>query len=408
MKLSSITKGSLKQQGYKSVITTVLLIVFVVIAGCTPTIDISQAANLDNIAKPSIVTETTPYDENLLVSIYEQAIPSIVKIETVTEKVTEAFGPFDFGPFQQKGQGSGFVIDNKGHVLTNNHVVYDASSVNISIYNGDVFKAEIIGTDRENDLALLKVDLDKLGDIIPLPLGDSDKVKPGQMAIALGSPFGLEGSITVGIISAVNRSIPSTTQRLITDMFQTDAAINPGNSGGPLLNSKGEVIGINTAIEASSNGIGFAIPINTAISLLPALLEGGEVDSPWLGIKAMAIDKELSNKLELFTDSGVYVIEVIPDSPAEQAGLRGSGTDERGQPTFGGDVISDVDEQTVVSVEDLLTYFNGKKPGDKVLLSIYRGDKNLTIEITLGEWPEQMPSSTESFSPDGFDWEPFK
>ncbi|MFC1977533.1 S1C family serine protease, partial [Chloroflexota bacterium] len=306
MRSSNVKRGRLIRLQCTSVIVAGLLIVLTVMTGCTPTAEISQAAKPENISNPPVVTLTAPYDENMLVSLYERAIPSVVKIEAVIEKETGTIGPFDFGPFQQKGQGSGFIIDNEAHVLTNNHVVDGTSSVKITLFGGDVLEAEIIGTDRENDLALLQVDPDKLGDVIPLPLGDSDKVKPGQMAIALGSPFGLEGSITVGIISAIGRSIPSTTQRLITDMLQTDAAINPGNSGGPLLDSKGEVIGINTAIEASSNGIGFAIPINTAVSLLPALLEGGEVGSPWLGIRAVAIDKELAKKLELPTDSGIY------------------------------------------------------------------------------------------------------
>jgi len=407
MRLSNLKRGRLMWRKYASVMAAVLLVALMVTTSCTPTTETSQTATSENSTNPSFIAPTTLYDENMLVSLYEQVIPSVVKVEAIIEQETEIIGPFQFGPFQKEGQGSGFVIDREGHILTNNHVVDGASSVEITILDGDVLEAEIIGTDRENDLALLKVDPDKLGSVLPLPLGDSDKIKPGQMAIALGSPFGLEGSITVGIISAVGRSIPSTTQRLITDMLQTDAAINPGNSGGPLLDSKGEVIGINTAIEASSNGIGFAIPINTAISLLPALLEGGEVGSPWLGIKGVAIDHELASRLELPVDSGVYIVEVIPDSPAEKEGLRGSGTNERGQPTFGGDIISDVDGQTVASVEDLIAYFNGKKPGDEVSLSIYRGDKTIIIKVTLGEWPEQIPSSETNPFPEDFDWGPF-
>jgi 2-alkenal reductase len=308
----------------------------------------------------------------------------------VVEGESESISPFDLGPFQQRGQGSGFIIDREGHILTNNHVVDNTSSVRIVLHDGDVLDAEVLGTDRENDLALLKTDPKNLGEIDALSLGDSDEIKPGQMAIALGSPFGLEGSITVGVISGTGRSLPSEAQRLITDIIQTDAAINPGNSGGPLLNSKGEVIGINTAIEVSATRIGFAIPINTAKSLLPALLEGGEVSSPWLGIKGMAINKELSDKLELPVDNGVYVIEVTPDSPAARAGLRGSGTDEGGDPTYGGDIIVDVDGQLVTEVEDLISYFNSKKPGDNISLTIYRGENTLSIELTLGEWPAQI------------------
>jgi S1-C subfamily serine protease len=396
-------------QKYGRIIAVALLLLLMVVPGCSPAAQVNQISPSETTSNnpASIATPTVLYDESTLVSLYQSAIQSVVKVEAIAKKGSQTIGPFQFGPFQREGQGSGFIIDIEGHILTNNHVVDGASSVKVTLHNGNVIDAKIVGTNRDNDLALLKVDSDKLGNITPLPLGDSDKVKPGQMAIALGSPFGLEGSITVGIISAIGRSIPSTTQRLITDTLQTDAAINPGNSGGPLLNSKGEVIGINTAIEASANGIGFAVPINTAKSLLPALLKGGEVSSPWLGIKGVAINHELANKLDLPVESGVYVIETISDSPAEKAGLRGSGTNEQGQPTFGGDIIIGVDGKAVTKVEDLTAYFNSKKPGDEVSLSIYRGDKNLAIEATLGEWPKQTPLSLDPVLPDEFKWGPF-
>jgi S1-C subfamily serine protease len=211
------------------------------------------------------------------------------------------------------------------------------------------------------------------------------------MAIALGSPFGLEGSITVGVISGLERAMPNAQERPITNMLQTDAAINPGNSGGPLLDSRGEVIGINTAIEASSSGIGFAIPINNASSLLPALLQGGEVSNPWLGISGTDIDQELASMLNLAVDHGVYMVSVLPGSPAEKAGLIPGGSDQ-GRPTSGGDIITAVDGHPVAKVADLLQYFNTKKVGDQVSLSVTRGDKTLTVAVTLGEWPKDMPS----------------
>jgi serine protease Do len=248
-----------------------------------------------------------------------------------------------------------------------------------------------VGTDRENDLALLKVDAGMISGISPLPWGDSDNVKPGQMAIALGAPFGLEGSITVGVISGLERALSGTQERPITNMLQTDAAVNPGNSGGPLLNSRGEVIGINTAIEASSSGIGFAIPINNASSLLPALLQGGEVSNPWLGINGTDVDQELASRLNLATDYGIYVVSVLPDSPAEKAGLIPGGSDQ-GMPTSGGDIITAVDGHPVAKTADLLEYFNTKKVGDQVSLSVIRGDETLTVAVTLGEWPIEMPS----------------
>jgi 2-alkenal reductase len=331
------------------------------------------------------------YNENTLVAIYERSIPAVVEVRTVTNDLSgvQDLFPFDFPIPEQIGQGSGFIIDDDGHILTNNHVVEGASEVSVILHDGRSLDTEVVGTDRESDLALLKVDPAELDGISPLILGDSDTAKPGQMAIALGSPLGLEGSITVGVVSGVGRSITSETRRPISRMIQTDAAINPGNSGGPLLNSKGEVIGINTAIQTS--GIGFAVPVNTAKSLLPDLLEGGEVKSPWLGISGIAINQELAETLSLPVDSGVYIVGVVPDSPAEEAGLRGSGSDERGRPTFGGDVIKAVDGEAVARVEDLIAYLNEKKPGEKISLSIVRGDESFTIDVTLGEWPENLP-----------------
>jgi 2-alkenal reductase len=247
-----------------------------------------------------------------------------------------------------------------------------------------------VGTDRESDVALLQVDTEKLGKVEPLLLGDSDIVKPGQMAVALGSPFGLDGSITIGIISGIGRSLSSAGQRPIPKIIQTDAAINPGNSGGPLLNSAGEVVGINTAIELSSTGIGFVVPINTVKSLIPALLKGGEVKNSWLGIRAVAISPNLVELLDLSVSSGIYVITIAAGSPAEKAGLIEGGSDDLGQLNRGGDVITDVDGIEVSAVEDLVAYLNEKEPGDKISLSIHRGGEYFTVELTLGEWPEEL------------------
>jgi S1-C subfamily serine protease len=335
------------------------------------------------LAGCSIVTEvpktstTSLYDENTMVTLYEKCIPAVVLINIITAD-------------NQQGQGSGFIIDNQGHILTNNHVVENTTDVKVVLHDGQTLGAEIVGTDRENDLALLKVDPSKLSPITPLPLGDSDKVKPGQMAIALGSPFELEGSITVGIISGVGRPLAGSSQRTITNILQTDAAINPGNSGGPLLNSSGEVVGINTAIETLSSGIGFAIPVNTAKSLLPELLKGGEVPTAWLGIQTIDIDEELVSELNLSVHSGIYVVNVTADGPAEKAGLKGGGLDQQGKLMPGGDIITAIDGKNISKVEDVLTYLNSKKPGDNVSLSVQRGNNVLTIQVTLGEWPESF------------------
>ncbi len=266
----------------------------------------------------------------------------------------------------------------------------NAKSVSIILHNGDELDATIVGTDPQSDLAIISVDPTKVGTITVMTLGDSDGVRPGQMAIAMGSPYGLEGSITVGVVSGLGRALSSVTSRTIPNMIQTDAAINPGNSGGPLLNSKGEVVGINTAIEASSAGIGFAIPINTAKARLSALLAGGELKAAWLGITGMALDKTLADKIGLTISKGVYVISTTPGSPAEKAGLKGSGQDAQGVPNKGGDIITAVDGVSVGKVEDMLTYFNTKKPGDTVTLTINRDGKDTQVKATLGEWPANL------------------
>jgi S1-C subfamily serine protease len=344
--------------------------------------------------QPAAAASTLPaaslYDEEALVALYSQSIPAVVEIKTVVSGNESSFGMF--GTPDVRGQGSGFIVDTEGHILTNNHVVDGASSVDVVLHSGETLTVQVVGTDRENDLALIKVDPSKISGISPLPWGDSDMVKPGQMAIALGSPYGLEGSITVGIISGLERGLAGTQTRSIPNVLQTDAAINPGNSGGPLLDSKGEVIGINTAIEASSNNIGFAIPINNAKSLLPALLQGGEVSTPWLGISGTEIDATLAAELNLATDHGVYVVSVVPGSPAEEAGLIPGGSDQNG-PTSGGDIITAIDGRNVNAVSDLLQYLNAKEVGEQVSLTVVRGGETITVAVTLGEWPEDVPLS---------------
>ena len=358
-------------------LVAVALPLSLVLSGCAASTPLTLAppavSPKEPVTAPSALPVVSLYDEEAIVTLYNQTIPAVVEIRAVV----------------RRGQGSGFIVDKEGHILTNNHVVDGASSVNVTLHSGETLDAQVVGTDRENDLALLKVDAGKISSISPLPWGNSDNVKPGQMAIALGSPFGLEGSITVGIISGVERVMASAHERSITNMLQTDTAINPGNSGGPLLDSKGEVIGINTAIQPSSNGIGFAIPINNAKSLLPALLQGGEVSTPWLGISGTEIDQTLASKLDLATDHGIYVVSVMPDSPAEKAGLVPGGSDQ-GSPTSGGDIITAINGREVTAVSGLLQYLNTKKVGEQVSLTVIRGDETIVVEVTLGEWPQDI------------------
>jgi len=355
-----------------------------VLSGCIFSSGVDEVnRDISTVNGTEQVTPYVLYDENKVISLYENAIPSVVTI--IVE--LEINGDFS-STFPHGSQGSGFIIDDQGHIVTNYHVVEEAANITVVLYDDRHLEAEVLGTDRESDIALLQVGRDMIGDIESLVLGDSDDVKAGQMAIALGSPFGLDGSITVGVISGVGRSLSIGSLRPNPDIIQTDAAINPGNSGGPLLNSIGEVIGINTAIETSSTGIGYAVPINTIKSLLPTLLRGGEVKNPWLGISAVRVRSDLVELLNLPISSGIYVITVVAGSPADEAGLVQSGYDDLHQPNRGGDILTAVDGIEIYAVEDLVAYLNEKEPGDAVSLLIFRDSDYLTIEVTLGEWPD--------------------
>lgn len=365
-------------------VSLILIILVVVVSSCAQTGKVDKVdSDSPTIKTAEEVIPPNQYNEDSIVALYEKSIQAVVTL--IVE--TEINGSFGFVT-PQEGQGSGFIINDQGHIITNNHVVEDSTKITVILHDDRRLEAEVVGTDRESDIALLQIKTETLGKIEPLLLGDSDNIKPGQMAIALGSPFGLDGSITIGIISGVGRSLGSASQRPNPEIIQTDAAINPGNSGGPLLNSIGKVIGINTAIEVSSTGIGFVVPINTVKSLLPELLKGGEVKNPWLGIGAVAINPNLSALLELPLSSGIYVVNITADSPAEQAGLIESGNDDLGQPNPGGDIITHIDRIEVSTVDDLVAYLNDKAPGDKIILSIQRGSDDFIIEVTLGEWPE--------------------
>ncbi len=417
-KKSLIQKWIGKPAGRPAMLLVVLLMVAtLLISGCAVAAGSTKAPT--PISPPSSTAVVTPaaplYDEATTVALYENSIPAVVQIESSVDIASKLPAPFNFGLPRQEGLGSGFFIDDQGHILTNNHVVDGATGIKVVLNDGTKLDAKVVGTDRNNDLALVKVDTSGLSNIKYLPLGDSSKVKPGQMSIALGSPFGLQGSITVGVISGIGRAIPGSGSRTITNIIQTDAAINPGNSGGPLLNSRGEVIGINTAIEAQGSGVGFAVPINTAKMLLPELLKGGSIKTAWLGIEGMPVSKDLAQKLNLKADKGVYVVGVMPNSPAEKAGLIEAGRNSRNEPTAGGDIITAVDDTPVTRVEDMLTYFNGKRPGDKVTLSVQRGDQQIKVPVELGEWPENLNALTgnkQGQTPNedngqGFDFGPF-
>lgn len=331
------------------------------------------------------------YDEQAVVALFDRANPAVVEIEVTQSSPSR----FRFA-IPQGGQGSGFLVDTEGHILTNYHVVQDATRIQVILADGRTLEAQVAGTSPADDIALLKVDPQAVEGIAPLPMGDSSAAKPGQMAIAMGSPFGLKSSITVGVVSGINRVRTGILSRPITGMLQTDASINPGNSGGPLLNSLGEVIGINTAIETSpdgATGIGFAVPINTAKDLMTRFLENSTVKRPWLGISGTALTPALADLLDLDTSVGVYVVTVMPDSPAQGVGLRGGGLGVDGRPSAAGDIITAVDGRAVKSVEELVSYFNTLQPGDAVALTIIRAGHILQVTVVLGEWPDSFGSS---------------
>ena len=323
------------------------------------------------------------FDENQVQAIFNASAPAVAKVETSTS----SSAPFSF---RQRGQGSAFLIDDEGHFLTNYHVVDGASRVVVILESGDRLRGDVLGSDAANDLAVIAVDADEVADIAPLVFADSDQVRPGQLAIALGSPFGLQGSITLGVVSGTGRSLPSVTQRPILNMIQTDAAIFPGNSGGPLLNSGGLVIGINTAVASRGNeSLGFAVPSNTAVQIIERLTAGTQVSRPWLGVSLLTLDSETAEDLGLPRSTGVLITDVVSGSPAENAGLV-AGRTQQGLPSADADVIFGVDDAEVEDVNDLIAHFNGKSPGDEVTLKIHRQGRTVEIQVVLGDWPDTL------------------
>ena len=323
-------------------------------------------------------------EEQNNIAIYKRVLPSVVNITSKSLVFN-----FFYGTVPQEGQGSGFVLDKAGHVLTNFHVVEGANrGIQVMLSNKRPYSAKVIGTDKVHDLALLQIDAPNLQ---PVTLADSGDLAVGQKVYAIGNPFGLNGTMTRGIISSI-RSIRGSEGAPIEDAIQTDAAINPGNSGGPLLNSRGEVIGINTMIASNGadqrSGIGFAIPINTAKAVLADLTRYGRVKRPSLGIVSYAIGPDLASQMGLAVDAGVLVQKVIPGGAAERAGLHGGSQQAYVGNTpilLGGDLIVAVDGQEVTDPQDINALMDKHQAGDIVSVTIYRGRKEMTLKLILGE-----------------------
>jgi S1-C subfamily serine protease len=323
-------------------------------------------------------------EEQNNIAVYKRVLPSVVNITS-----RQVVFNFFYGAVPQEGQGSGFILDRSGHVLTNNHVIDGANrGIDVQLSNKHHYTAKVIGTDKVHDLALLQIDAPNLE---PVTLADSAGLAVGQKVYAIGNPFGLGGTMTRGIISSI-RTLPGSGGARIDDAIQTDAAINPGNSGGPLLNSHGEVIGINTMIASNgadqSSGIGFAIPINTAKAVLSDLTRFGRVKRPSLGIVSYAIGPDLAQQMGLGADYGVLIQRVIPGGAAERAGLHGG--NERAyvgntEILLGGDLIIAIDGREITDPQDIGSLLERHQAGDTISVTILRGRSQMTLKLILGE-----------------------
>ncbi len=370
----------------------------VVLPSATPT-PVPTAVPTPTAAPPQVTPVPTTEPANALEAqveaVYERAAPAVVNI-TVRSIAYDFF----MRPVPQEGTGSGFLYDDQGHIVTNYHVVENAEEVMVTLADGRTFPAEVVGTDPSTDLAVIRIDAEDLPD--PIPLGDSDQLKVGQFVVAIGNPFGQEGTLTVGVISALGRVIQSPDGRFIGEAIQTDAAINPGNSGGPLLDLHGRVIGVNSQIispSRASAGIGFAVSSNTVRRVVPHLIAEGRYPHPWLGVQLLDLTPERARifreaGMEIPVDEGVLVIEVVQGSPADQAGIRGGDRMVRiGRYTIplGGDVIVSINGQPIANLKDLTVYLETEtQVGQTIEVGLIRDGQEMTVQVTLAERPAKI------------------
>ena len=317
-----------------------------------------------------------------LVEIFEKSEPGVVSVNIQREGI-DSLG----------GIGSGFVFDKKGHIITNAHVIQNAQKIIVTFLDGRSYNAKVIGEDKFTDIAIIKVNAD-LSLLQPLKLGDSSSLKVGESIAAIGNPFGLSGSMTSGIVSQLERLLPSGTGYAIPDVIQTDAAINPGNSGGPLIDMNGDVMGINTAIQSATGeftGVGFAVPAQTVKKIVPILINEGEYEHPWIGISGRDIDPDLAKILDVDEAIGFLIISIVEDSPAHKAGLIGTTESVTINGTtylIGGDIILAVDNIDVRRIDDILIHLQREKTiGDEMVLNILRDDKIIEVIVTLQSRP---------------------
>jgi 2-alkenal reductase len=332
-------------------------------------------------------SESTGVVPGALEALYRQVNPGVVNVQVFISS----------GGMTGEGAGSGFILDEDGRIVTNNHVVADAQRVTVIFYNGIEAEAKIIGTDADSDLAVIQVDALAEG-AHPLPLADSDRVQVGDWVVAIGNPFSLGGSMSLGIVSAVGRSISSGVAGfVIPQAIQTDAAINPGNSGGPLLNLGGEVVGVNAQIATGGSqanaGVGFAIPVNLVRRVVPVLIQSGEYEWPWLGVQGGSVDLLIQQANDLPVQQGAYIGSVVSGGPAENAGLQGStGTkqvDGFNMPV-GGDVVVEAEGKAILNFDDLLIAISAKDPGQTVELTILRTGQRMQVTVELTPRPASV------------------
>jgi S1-C subfamily serine protease len=418
-----------KRNVFFSIVAILTMVILAACGSATGTLNKAGAHSLSTLNVPAQTTPVSPQIpstgasgdllaayQGTLEQIYTAVSPSVVNIRVV-EKVTASdsgalqIPGFPFFSLPQGGEqqpqpqeqfqsalGSGFVWDQEGHIVTNNHVVNGADKIEVAFSDGTIVPAKLVGADPDSDLAVLKVDVPS-SQLHPVQMGDSDAIKVGELAIAIGNPFGLQGSMTTGIISAVGRSLPAdetaAQSYTIPDIIQTDAPINPGNSGGILIDVEGKVLGVTSAIESpvrANAGVGFAIPSAIVKNVVPALIQDGKYVHTWLGISGTTLTPDLANEMNVDpAQRGALVEEVSPNSPAEKAGLHGSDQEVTidGQPTkVGGDVITAINGQPILQMNDLIAYLvSSTKVDQKVTLTILRDGKEQTLDATLAARP---------------------
>lgn len=418
----------------KFLFPAIILVIALTLTACAP---LSQLADLsifnndeststdpaaESVAQQEVL-EPAPADDpfiasasnGTLSSIYEMVNPSVVNIQVISTISGISNMPFDLpgsedgqGIPQQSGLGSGFVWDQEGHIVTNNHVVEDATAIVVQFSDGREYQAELVGSDPDSDLAVVKIDA-PVSELNPLSVIDSSGVKAGDLAIAIGNPYGLSGTMTVGIVSAVGRSLSVdntafTGTYTIPDIIQTDAAINPGNSGGVLLNDKGQVIGVTTAIQSTSGsnaGIGFVVPSSIVLRVIPDLIDTGSYQHSWLGLSGSTLQADIAEAMDLDRDQrGVLIASITPDSPSDEAGLRGSDKQFEylgSQVLIGGDIITAIDDEPTPNFEALVSYLaRATEPGQVVELTILRDGESQSVDVTLGVRPGKTTVQTPS------------